>query len=76
MRRRRRPRRVIKVANPKLEEIRKMKPEDRQKRLRELREELALVRSKGGRSGENFKAIRELRREIARVLTVMNEEGH
>jgi len=61
------------MGSRKLEEIRKMKPEDRAKRLKELREGLTQARAKGGRSGENFKAIRDLKREIARLLTVMNE---
>ena len=59
----------------KLDEIRKLKPEDKRKRLAELREELAMVKSKGGRSDENFKAVRDLRREMARVLTLMREAG-
>jgi len=59
----------------KLDEIRKMKPEEKEKRLAELREELAQVKSRGGRSDDNFKAIRDLRREIARVLTLMREAG-
>jgi len=58
----------------KLDEIRKLKPEDKKKRLAELREEFAQVKSKGGRSDENFKALRDLKREIARVLTLMREE--
>ena len=58
-----------------LDEIRKLKPEDKKKRLAELREEFARVKSKGGRSDENFKAVRDLKREIARVLTLMREEG-
>jgi len=58
----------------KLDEIRKMKPEEKEKRLAELREELAQVKSKGGRSDDNFKAVRDLKREMARVLTLMKEE--
>jgi len=58
----------------KLDEIRKMKPEEKEKRLAELREELAQVKSKGGRSDDNFKAVRDLKREMARVLTLMREE--
>ena len=63
------------MTRKRLEEIRKLKPEDRKKRLTELGQELAQIRSKGGRSNENFKAIRDLRREIARTLTVMKEEA-
>ena len=58
----------------KLDEIRRMKPVEKERRLAELREELAMVKSKGGRSDDNFKAIRDLRREMARVLTLMREE--
>jgi len=63
------------VTKKRLDEIRKLKPEDRKKRLAQLEEELAQIRSKGGRSDENFKAISDLRREIARTLTVMKEEA-
>jgi len=63
------------VTKKRLEEIRKLKPEDRKKRLAELEEELAQIKSKGGRSDENFKAIGDLKREIARTLTVMKEEA-
>jgi ribosomal protein L29 len=62
------------MTRKRLEEIRKLKPEERRKRLTELRQELANVRAKGGRSDENFKAIRDLKREIARLLTLMREE--
>ena len=63
------------MTKKRLDEIRKLKPEDRKKRLAQLEEELAQIRSKGGRSDENFKAISDLRREIARTLTVMKEEA-
>lgn len=53
----------------KFNEIAKLNPEQRAKRLTELRDELALLMSKGGKTSENFKAMRELKREIARILT-------
>ncbi len=57
-------------------EIRKMKPEERVKKLRELRTELMKLRAvvKAGGSVENPARIRELRRAIARLLTIMREE--
>ena len=57
-------------------EIRKMKPEERVKKLRELRAELMKLRAvvKAGGSVENPARIRELRRAIARLLTIMHEE--
>ena len=53
-----------------------MKPEERVKKLRELRAELMKLRAvvKAGGSVENPARIRELRRAIARLLTIMREE--
>lgn len=53
-------------------EISQLLPDERQKKLRELRTELAKVRTtveSGGRI-ENPARIREIRRAIARLLTV------
>ncbi|MCD6538675.1 50S ribosomal protein L29 [Candidatus Bathyarchaeota archaeon] len=57
-------------------EIRKMSDEERRRRLSELRAELMRAKTmvKAGGSLENPSRIRELRRAIARILTVMNEE--
>jgi len=57
-------------------EIRKMSDEERRRRLSELRAELMRAKTmvKAGGSIENPSRIRELRRAIARILTVMNEE--
>jgi large subunit ribosomal protein L29 len=59
----------------KTKEIRKAKPEDLAKRLSELRLELAkeLGSVKMGRAVKNPGKVRELRRSIARVLTVQKE---
>ena len=59
----------------KIEETRKMKPEDLAKRLAELRLELAkeLGSVKMGRAVKNPGKVRELRRAIARALTVQRE---
>jgi large subunit ribosomal protein L29 len=56
-------------------EIRKMKPEDLDKKLSELRLELSkeLSNIRMGRSVKNPGKIRELRRAIARILTVQKE---
>jgi len=59
-----------------LKEIRGMSPEERAERLSELRAELSRLRamiSVGG-SIENPSRVREIRRAIARILTVENEE--
>ncbi len=57
-------------------EIRKMKPEERKKKLKELENELigdrSLIRSGGAL--ENPGKVRELRRAIARLKTVIAEE--
>jgi len=57
-------------------EIREMTPEERRKKLRELRAELSRLRTmvRAGGAVENPMRIRELRRAIARILTVMREE--
>ncbi len=56
-------------------EIRKMKPEDLSKKLSELRLELAkeLSNVRMGRAVKNPGKIRELRRAIARIMTVQKE---
>lgn len=63
------------MARLKASEIRKMSREERLRKLRELRNELMIARMRAA-SGleENTKAIRELKRAIARILTVEREE--
>ncbi len=58
-------------------EIRDMNVGEMQAKLRELRAELARARATvaAGGSLENPALIRELRRTIARVLTIMQEKG-
>jgi len=53
-----------------------MSNEERERRLMELRTELMRARTivKAGGAIDNPSRIRELRRAIARILTVMNEE--
>ena len=59
-----------------MKEIREMKPEERLKRLRELRVELSKLRTtvESGGTVENPARIKEIRRTIARILTVQREE--
>jgi large subunit ribosomal protein L29 len=54
-----------------------MSSEDRRKRLIELRTELMRLRTmiKAGGSVENPARIRELRKAIARILTIENEQS-
>jgi len=61
----------------KMREIREMKPEDLNRRLRELRLELMkeLGNVKVGRAVKNPGKIRELRKAIARILTVKREKS-
>jgi large subunit ribosomal protein L29 len=56
-------------------EIRTMSSEDRRKKISELRTELVRLRTmvKAGGSIENPSRIRELRKTIARLLTIENE---
>jgi len=60
-----------------MKEIRDMSNEEREKRLSELRTELVRMRTmvKAGGAVENPARIRELKKTIARILTVMNEEA-
>ena len=60
-----------------MREIREMKPDERRKKLEELQTELSRLRAmvRAGGSIQNPGRIRELRRTIARILTVMREEG-
>ena len=60
-----------------MREIREMKPEEKEKRLEELRAELSRLRTmvRAGGAIENPMRLRELRRTIARILTAMGEES-
>ena len=59
-----------------LKEIRGMSAEDRDKKVSELRTELARLKTmvRAGGAVENPARIRELRKAIAAVLTVANED--
>lgn len=59
-----------------MNEIREMTPEERKRRLEELRTELSKLRTmiSAGGSVENPGRVRALRRTISRLLTVMREE--
>ncbi len=59
------------------DEIRRMSPEEREKKLRELRMELMRLRGAAHAAGgaiENPARIREIRKAIARILTIQREE--
>ena len=58
-------------------DIRAMSSEDRKKKVMELRTELLRLKTlvKAGVSIENPARVRELRKAIARVLTIENEES-
>jgi large subunit ribosomal protein L29 len=60
-----------------LKDIREMSSEDRKKRVMELRTELLRLKTmvKAGGAIDNPARVRELRKAIARILTVENEEG-
>lgn len=58
-----------------VKEIRDMSPEDRRKRLHELQTELVRLKTmiKAGGAIENPARVRELRKTIARILTIESE---
>ncbi|MEM2282111.1 MAG: 50S ribosomal protein L29 [Candidatus Hadarchaeales archaeon] len=64
------------MARLRADELRGMSIGEMKEKLRELREELSRERARtaAGGSTENPMRIRELRRAIARVLTVIKEE--
>ncbi len=59
-----------------IKEIRDMSKDDRQKRIGDLRTELLRLKTMIGAGGtiENPARVKQLRRAIAKVLTVNNEE--
>lgn len=59
-----------------ISEIRELSPEEKRKRLGELWAELSRLRTMVGAGGsiENPMRIRELKKAIARILTVVREE--
>jgi large subunit ribosomal protein L29 len=61
-----------------MEEIRNMNLEERNRKLDEFRAELAKQRAAmmSGAGMENPGVIRGIRKNIARILTVNNEEAH
>jgi large subunit ribosomal protein L29 len=69
-------RRVRKVAILRPSEIRDMNVEEMKAKIRELRAELARARATAGAGGslENPARIREIRRTVARILTIMKEK--
>lgn len=58
-----------------VKEIRDMSPDEREKRLGELQTEMVRLRTmtEAGGSIENPSRVRELRRTIARILTIENQ---
>lgn len=59
-----------------LKEIRGMSPEDRTKKLSELKTELSRLKTmiSAGGAVENAARIRQLRKTIAQILTIENEQ--
>jgi large subunit ribosomal protein L29 len=59
-----------------VKEIRDMPPEERMKKLGELRTEVLRLKTmiKAGGTVEDPSRIRELRKTIARILTIENEQ--
>jgi len=59
-----------------VKDIRDMSPEDREKKLSELQTELVRLKTmiKAGGSIENPGRVRELRKAVARILTVQSEQ--
>jgi len=65
--------RALPILRP--DEIRKMSPEERRKKLEELRAELIRLRGMAARGLlDKPSRIREVRKAIARILTIEREE--
>ncbi|ADB58403.1 50S ribosomal protein L29 [Archaeoglobus profundus] len=62
----------------KMDEIRKMSREEKLKKLKELELELLKLRTKkrSGAGLENPMAIRNIRKDIARIKLALREEGY
>ena len=62
---------------PKTKEIREMSPDERKKRVMELKEELMRERGMAAMGGAPTSPgkIRALRRTISRYISIMKEEG-
>ncbi len=57
------------------DEIRRMSPEERMRKLRELRTELIKLRTQAYLGTlTNVGRIKQVRKDIARILTIMQEE--
>jgi len=60
----------------KIREIRQMSPEERAKKLKALKIKLITLRTRLKRGGiTNTSEIRNVKKDIARILTVMREMG-
>jgi len=62
----------------KVKELREKTPEELKKILEELRKDLMLInmKIKNRMQVENYKKKREIRRTIARILTILREKGY
>lgn len=62
----------------KVKELREKDPEELKKILEELRKDLMLInmKIKNRMQVENYKKKREIRRTIARILTILREKGY
>lgn len=60
----------------KIKELRKLSREERLKRLNELKTELIRVKSlfSAGKPPKNVKLLKNIKKEIARILTIEREE--
>lgn len=68
---------MIKMVILRKAEIRNMKPKERQQKIRELKTELLTLRGKARiGSVESSGRMRELRRTVARILTIEKEESN
>lgn len=62
----------------KVKELREKTPEELKKILEELRKDLMLInmKIKNRMQVENYKKKKEIRRTIARILTILREKGY
>jgi len=68
---------MIRLVILRKQKIREMSSKEREAKLQEMKTELLTLRTKSSTGSiESAGRVRELRRTIARIITISKEEGH